>query len=105
VRARLFRISFSGELAYEIAGPASYGNALGEVMMQAGEDLNVIPYGLEANDMLRVEKGHPIGNELNGQTSGEHLGLERMQSTRKGYFGRAMIGQTHVDGLEGVRLV
>ena len=105
VRARLFRISFSGELAYEIAVPASYGNALGEVMMQAGEEFDVIPYGLEANDVLRVEKGHPIGNELNGQTSGEHLGMGRMQSTKKDYIGRAMIGHTHVDGLDGIRLV
>lgn len=105
VRARLFRISFSGELAYEIAVPARYGNALGEVMMQAGEALEVVPYGLEANDVLRVEKGHPIGNELNGQTSGTHLGLGRMQSTEKDYIGRAMIDHTYVDGLEGIRLV
>ncbi|MCP3954968.1 MAG: sarcosine oxidase subunit alpha, partial [Desulfobacterales bacterium] len=64
--ARLFRISFSGELAYEIAVPTRYGNALMEVLMQAGEPWGVVAYGTEALSVLRIEKGHAAGNELNG---------------------------------------
>ena len=58
IPARLFRISFSGELAYEVAVPARYGDALARVLMEAGEDLGVTPYGLEALNVMRIEKGH-----------------------------------------------
>ena len=61
VRARLFRISFSGELAYELAVPTSYGDALWRRMLELGQDLGVAPYGLEALDIMRIEKGHPTG--------------------------------------------
>ncbi|PWE31385.1 sarcosine oxidase subunit alpha [Maritimibacter sp. 55A14] len=104
-RARLFRISFSGELAYEIAVPARYGNALGAALMEAGADLGVLAYGVEALDVMRVEKGHPSGNELNGQTGPVHLGMDRMASRRKDYVGRARLGISHVDGAEDVQLV
>lgn len=104
-RARLFRISFSGELAYEIAVPARYGNALAAALMAAGEDLGVLAYGVEALDVLRVEKGHPSGNELNGQTAPRHLGMGRMASQSKDYIGRARAGISHVDGAAEVELV
>lgn len=104
-RARLFRISFSGELAYEIAVPANYGQALAEVLMAAGEEFDVVPYGVEALDVMRVEKGHPSGNELNGQTTAENLGLGRMASKKKDYIGRALAETSAVDGLDGIRLV
>jgi sarcosine oxidase subunit alpha len=90
VPARLFRISFSGELAYEIAVPAAYGDALVRALVHAGHDLGVTPYGLEALGVLRIEKGHVAGAELNGQTTARDLGLSRMMSTRKDYIGRVM---------------
>ncbi|MEZ5824954.1 MAG: 2Fe-2S iron-sulfur cluster-binding protein [Geminicoccaceae bacterium] len=62
--ARLFRISFSGELAFEIAVPARFGNALARKLVEAGEDLGAVPYGTEALGVMRIEKGHPAGNEL-----------------------------------------
>jgi methylglutamate dehydrogenase subunit C len=90
VRARLFRISFSGELAYELGVPARCGDALGRALMAAGQDLGVTPYGLEAMSVMRIEKGHAAGGELNGQTTAADLGLGRMMSTRKDYVGRVM---------------
>ncbi|WP_172329795.1 sarcosine oxidase subunit alpha family protein [Mangrovicoccus sp. HB161399] len=88
--ARLFRISFSGELAYEIAVPARYGHALMARLMEAGADLGVTPYGTEALGVLRIEKGHAAGNELNGQTTAAMLGLGRMVSTKKDSIGAVM---------------
>jgi sarcosine oxidase subunit alpha len=87
---RLFRISFSGELAYEIAVPAGYGEALAHALIDAGRDFGVIPYGTEAQSVMRIEKGHVAGNELNGQTVARDLGLGRMMSTKKDYIGRVM---------------
>jgi methylglutamate dehydrogenase subunit C len=93
IPARLFRISFSGERAYEIAVPANYGNALAAELMAAGEDLGVTPYGTEALSVMRIEKGHVAGNELNGQTVARDLGLGRMMSTKKDFVGRIMAGR------------
>lgn len=88
--ARLFRISFSGELAYEIAVPARFGVALGAALMEAGRDFGITPYGLEALNVMRIEKGHVTGAELNGQTTARDLGWGKMQSTKKDYIGRIM---------------
>ena len=90
VRARLFRISFSGELAYEIAVPTRYGDALVRALMEAGEEFGVVPYGTEALGVLRIEKGHAAGNELNGTTTAAHLGLGRMVSKAKDSIGAVL---------------
>jgi sarcosine oxidase subunit alpha len=84
--ARLFRLSFSGELAYELAIPARYGNALAAHL----SDLGVTPYGTEALGMMRIEKGHPAGPELTGQTTAHDLGMSKLLSKRKDFIGRAM---------------
>jgi sarcosine oxidase subunit alpha len=91
LRARLFRISFSGELAYEIAVPAGYGDSLIRRIMEAGRDFGIAAYGTEALGVMRVEKGHVAGNEINGQTTARDLGLSKMLSTRKDYIGRIML--------------
>lgn len=88
--ARLFRISFSGELAYELAVPARYGDAAIRALMTAGKDFGITPYGLEALSVMRIEKGHVAGNELNGTTTARDLGLAKMMSTKKDYIGRAL---------------
>ncbi|ESY12727.1 MULTISPECIES: sarcosine oxidase subunit alpha family protein [unclassified Mesorhizobium] len=98
LRARLFRISFSGELAYEIAVPARYGQALMERLMQTGADLGVAPYGVEALSVLRVEKGHVGGSELNGQSTAAMLGLGKMVSQKKDAIGAVM---SRREGLAG----
>lgn len=87
---RLFRVSFSGELGYEIAAPAGYGEALATALVKAGKDFGVTPYGTEALSVMRIEKGHVAGNELNGQTTAHDLGLSRMMSTKKDHVGRVM---------------
>jgi len=90
IPVRLFRISFSGELAYEIAVPAGYGGALAGRLADAGREFGVTPYGTEALSVMRIEKGHVAGNELNGQTVARDLGLGRMMSTKKDFVGRLM---------------
>jgi sarcosine oxidase subunit alpha len=89
-RARLFRISYSGELAYELAVPASIGSAVASAIMEAGADLGIQPYGLEAMGIMRIEKGHVAGNEINGQTTARDLGLGKMMSKKKDYVGRVL---------------
>ncbi|MEM8987083.1 MAG: sarcosine oxidase subunit alpha family protein [Pseudomonadota bacterium] len=85
--ARLFRISFSGELAYEIAVPGRFGESLVRILMEAGAEFNVTPYGTEAVGVMRTEKGHAAGPELNGQTTARDLGLGRMVSKKKDSIG------------------
>jgi len=88
--ARLFRLSFCGELAYEISAPASRGEALVRALFDVGRELGVVPYGTEALGVMRIEKGHPAGAELNGQTTAADLGLGRMMSKKKDFIGRVM---------------
>jgi sarcosine oxidase subunit alpha len=90
IRARLFRVSFSGELGYEIAVPAAYGAALFARIIAAGADFGIAPYGTEALSVLRIEKGHVAGNEINGQTTARDLGMARMLARNKDYIGRVM---------------
>ncbi len=90
IEARLFRISFSGEHAYELAVPADFGNAVARSIMQAGHEFGIVPYGVEALSIMRIEKGHAAGGELNGTTTAGDLGLSKMMSTKKDYIGRAM---------------
>jgi heterotetrameric sarcosine oxidase alpha subunit len=90
IRARLYRLSFSGELAYEIGVPARFGDAMIRAIMKAGEEFGIVPYGTEALGVMRVEKGHPAGNELNGQTTAHDLGFGKLLSTKKDFIGRFM---------------
>jgi sarcosine oxidase subunit alpha len=90
IPARLFRISFSGELAYEIAVPARYGDSLARVIAEAGQEFEITPYGLEALNVMRIEKGHPVGSELNGQTTAGDLGMARMIAAGKDCIGKVM---------------
>ncbi|MGV1013431.1 MAG: sarcosine oxidase subunit alpha family protein [Methyloceanibacter sp.] len=88
--ARLFRLSFSGELAYEVAVPARFGDALIRAIMAAGAEFGIAPYGTEALGVLRIEKGHPAGGELNGQTTAHDLGMGKLLSAKKDFIGRFM---------------
>lgn len=100
IPARIFRVSFSGELAYELAVPTSYGDAAIRAIMAAGQSSGAVPYGTEALGVMRIEKGHVAGNELNGTTTAGDLGLGRMVSTKKDFIGRVLAqrpGLTHPD--------
>ncbi|CAA9424914.1 MAG: Sarcosine oxidase alpha subunit [uncultured Rubellimicrobium sp.] len=105
LRARLFRISFSGEMAYEVAVPTRYGDALIRELMAKGADLGVTPYGTEALGVLRVEKGHVAGNELNGQTTALNMGLGKMVSKKKDSIGMVLSQREELVREDGLRLV
>jgi sarcosine oxidase subunit alpha len=90
VVGRLYRLSFSGELAYEIGVPARYGDALIRAIMDAGAPHGIGPYGTEALGVMRIEKGHPAGNELNGQTTAHDLTFGKLLSKKKDFVGRFM---------------
>jgi heterotetrameric sarcosine oxidase alpha subunit len=93
VPARLFRLSFSGELAFEISVPASHGDRLVRALFEVGKNFDAIPYGTEALGVMRIEKGHPAGNELSGQTTAGDLGMGRMMSAKKDFIGRVLAGR------------
>ncbi|MEM9441861.1 MAG: glycine cleavage T C-terminal barrel domain-containing protein, partial [Pseudomonadota bacterium] len=103
--ARLFRISFSGELAYEIAVPSRYGDSMIRALMVAGEAFDVTPYGTEALGVMRIEKGHAAGNELCGTSTAQDLGMGRMLSTKKDFIGRTLAGRPAFNHDDGFRLV
>lgn len=105
LRARLFRISFSGELAFEIAVPARYGDELMRRLMAEGAEFGVTPYGTEALGVMRIEKGHAGGNELNGTTTAHNLGLGRMVSTAKDSIGSRLSQRDGLRGASALRLV
>ena len=105
VPARLFRISFSGELAYEIAVPASYGRSMMSALMAAGEEYHAVPYGVEALGVMRIEKGHPAGNELNGQTTALNLGLGRFVSKKKDCIGNVLSQREELNKDDALKLV
>ena len=90
IPGRLFRISFSGELAYELAVPAGYGEAVTSAIMHAGKPHGILPYGLEALSSMRVEKGFITHNEINGRHTAGDVGLGKMASKQKDYIGRMM---------------
>lgn len=87
VEGRIFRISFSGELGYEINVPANYGIQAWDALLEAGKEFDITPYGTEALGTMRIEKGHITGAEMNGQTTATDLGLGGMQSSKKRYIG------------------
>jgi sarcosine oxidase subunit alpha len=90
VIGRLYRLSFSGELAYELGVPARYGDALARTLMEAGAEFGIAPYGTEALGVMRIEKGHVAGNELDGRTTAADLGFVKMMSKKKDYIGRVL---------------
>ena len=85
--ARVFRISFTGELSYEINVPARYGAALWSTLMKAGEPFGITPYGTEAMHVLRGEKGFIIvGQETDGTVTPLDLGMDWIVSKTKPDF-------------------
>jgi sarcosine oxidase subunit alpha len=85
------RLSFSGEMAFEVYCGANYGAALWEKLVAAGETFGLVLYGTEALGTLRIEKGHVAGPELDGRATPRDLGLGGMASTKKHYIGRPLM--------------
>ena len=105
LRARLFRISFSGELAYEIAVPTRYGDAMIRALLAAGREYDAVVYGTEALGVMRVEKGHVAGNELNGQSTALNMGLGKMVSRKKDAIGVVLSQREGMVRADGLRIV
>ena len=103
--ARLFRISFSGELAYELAVPARHALSAWNALLQAGAPFGLRPYGLDALNTLRIEKGHVTTAELNGNTSATDLGFGHLLKKQGDFIGRALSGRPGMLAGERLQLV
>ncbi|WP_107495125.1 sarcosine oxidase subunit alpha family protein [Thalassobius sp. I31.1] len=88
VKGRLFRISFSGEHAYEIAVPSRYGDALFRDLVSRAEVLGGGAYGMEALNVLRIEKGFITHAEIHGRVTAFDIGMGRMVSGKKDCIGK-----------------
>ncbi|MFN6925200.1 MAG: 2Fe-2S iron-sulfur cluster-binding protein [Tabrizicola sp.] len=104
---RVYRISFSGELSYEIAVPASHGAALWEACMEAGKALGAMPYGTECLHIMRAEKGFiMIGDETDGTVIPQDLGLDWAISKKKAdYLGKRGQERTYLASPDRWKLV
>ncbi len=89
VAGRLFRISFSGEHAYEIAVPARFGEALFRDLLARAGAMDGCAYGMEALNVLRIEKGFITHAEIHGRVTAFDVGLQGMMSKKKDFIGKA----------------
>lgn len=106
LRGRLFRISFSGERAYELAVPAGYGESVADSVLAAGASFGITPYGSETLGVLRVEKGHVTHAEINGTVTPGDLGFGKMVSaTKPDFIGRAMLAREGMQAADRPSLV
>ncbi len=94
VPARLLRVSYSGELAFELHVPADQGPAMWEAVLAAGEDLGIMAYGTEAMSTLRIEKGHiVVGAEADGRTTADDLGMGKLVNAGKWCIGKPLLSR------------
>ncbi|HUA90224.1 MAG TPA: 2Fe-2S iron-sulfur cluster-binding protein [Steroidobacteraceae bacterium] len=105
IPGRLFRISFSGELAFELAVPASHAVLAWEALLRAGEPHGLRPYGLDALNTLRIEKGHVTSAELNGNTTADDLGFGRMLKKQGDFVGRHLLQRPGLTAADRLQLV
>lgn len=105
VTARLFRISFSGEEGYEIAVPTRYGEALFRDLVARAETMGGGPYGMEALNVLRIEKGFITHAEIHGRVTAFDIGMEKMVSAKKDCIGKAAAQRPGLVGPERQQLV
>ncbi|NHB76933.1 sarcosine oxidase subunit alpha family protein [Rhodobacter calidifons] len=105
VDGRLFRISFSGEEGYEIAVPTRYGEALFRDLVARAETMGGGPYGMEALNVLRIEKGFITHAEIHGRVTAHDIGMEKMVSAKKDCIGKAAATRPGMWGPEREQLV
>jgi len=94
VNAKIYRISFSGELAYEVNVESDHGNYMWEKIMEVGREFNIQPYGTEALSTLRIEMGHVAGSELDGRTIPYDNSLDGLVSKKKDFIGKRSLSKT-----------
>ncbi len=105
IAGRLFRISFSGEHAYEVAVPARYGAALYRDLVARAETLGGGAYGMEALNVLRIEKGFITHAEIHGRVTADDIGMGRMVSAKKDCIGKAASQRPGLSGPAREQLV
>ena len=105
VPARIFRISFSGELAYEINVESGYGIFMWEKIIELGKEMNIEPYGTEALSTLRIEMGHVAGSEIDGRVISSDLSLEGMLSKKKDFIGKRSLSREAFLSLDREKIV
>jgi sarcosine oxidase, subunit alpha len=105
VPARIFRISFSGELAYEINVESGYGIFMWEKIMEIGKEYLIEPYGTEALSTLRIEMGHVAGSEIDGRVIASDLLLDGMISKKKDFIGKRSLKRSAFLDLEREKIV
>ena len=93
IHARIFRISFSGELAFEINVESDNGNYMWEKIIDLGKEFLIQPYGTEALSTLRIEMGHVAGSELDGRTIPYDNGLQGLVSKKKDFIGKRSLNR------------
>ncbi|WP_137702075.1 sarcosine oxidase subunit alpha family protein [Marimonas lutisalis] len=107
IKTRVYRISFSGELSYEISVPASEGRALWNMLLEAGDEYGATPYGTEALHVMRAEKGFiMIGDETDGTVIPQDLGLHWAISKKKeDFLGKRAQERSHMTDPKRWKLV
>ena len=94
VQARVFRVSFSGELAFEINVESDLAPALWQQFMDAGEQYGITPYGTETMHVLRAEKGFVIvGQDTDGSVTPPDLGMNWLLSKDRDYLGKRSLAR------------
>jgi sarcosine oxidase, subunit alpha len=95
--ARIFRVSFSGELAYEINTPASYGRAVWDALISHGKKYDITPYGTETMHVLRAEKGYIIvGQDTDGSVTPLDLGMKWILAKDKDFLGKRSLSRSAI---------
>ena len=107
VPARLFRVSFTGELGFEINVPAGHGRAVWEAVFEAGAPFGITPYGTETMHVLRAEKGYIIvGQETDGTATPDDVGLGwAIGKAKKDFVGKRALARPTMTGPERKQLV
>ncbi len=105
VDARLFRISFSGEHAYEIAVPARFGTSMFDALLALAKGMDGGAYGMEALNVLRIEKGFITHAEIHGRVTAFDIGMGRMVSAKKDCIGKALSTREGLTGPARAQLV
>ncbi|MEY4882600.1 MAG: hypothetical protein RIS34_454 [Pseudomonadota bacterium] len=96
VNIRIIRLTFSGEMAYEVYAPTHHGQLIWDHLLVQGRPWNLQPYGLEALASLRIEKGHVVGSEMDGRTTLDDMGMGKMASPLKPFWGDALRRSEHL---------
>jgi sarcosine oxidase subunit alpha len=99
------RLSFSGELAYEVYSGAGHGTHVWEALIKAGKSFGLVPYGLEALGTMRIEKGHVTGAEIDGRVTARDLHLDWMLSKKKPFVGSMMMDREGLVAPDRLQLV